>query len=76
MTGEELVRRMGNNCEKVVDKAALGVLGCKLVICCMAVKWWDEVLHQLVKDRRVCFEHGLEKDENWSEYLTIQKKLK
>ena len=54
-----LVRRMASKWEKVVDKAASIALDHKLVICGRSVKWWDDELRQLVKDRRACFAQGL-----------------
>ena len=56
--GEELVHRMASKLEKVVDtvcKAALIVLGHKVIICGRSVSWWDKEIHQLVKDHRACF---------------------
>ena len=41
-----------------------------------SVSWWDEELHQLVKDRTACFAQGLDNDSNWSDYLKIRKELK
>ena len=57
---------MGSKWEKVVDKAASVALGLKLNTgnCGRSVKWWDEKLLQLVKDRRACFAQGLGIDSN------------
>ena len=60
MLGEDLVHGMTSKWKKVVDKAALGALGCKLVICGRSVKSWDEELCQLVKDRCTCFDQCLD----------------
>ena len=60
----------------MVDKAASIALGRKLIICGRSVRWWDEELRQLVKDRRACFAQGLDSDSNWSKYLRIRKELK
>ena len=62
---------MASKWEKVVNKAALVTLGHKLIFCCRTVKWWDEKLHQLVKDRCACFDQGLDEDSNWNEYLKL-----
>ena len=58
----------------MVDKAALGSLGHKLV--CRSVKRWDEELRQLVKDRSACFDQGLDEDSNWNRYLKLYKEVK
>ena len=76
MVGEELVRRMASKWEKVVDKAASLTLGRKLIICGRSVRWWDEELRQMVRDRRDCSAKGLNKDNNWNEYLRLRKELK
>ena len=39
---------MASKWGKVVDKAALIVLGCKLIICGRSFSWWDEKICQLV----------------------------
>ena len=69
---------MASKWEKVVDKAALLTLGCKLIICgtCRSVSWWDEDLCQLVMDHTACFAQGLDSDSNWSDYLRIRRELK
>ena len=51
-------------------------MGCKLIICGRSVGWWDEELRQLIRDHRDCFAKGLNKDNNWNEYLRIRKELK
>ena len=43
---------MASKWEKVVDKAASIALGCKLIIHCRSVNWWDEELRQLFKDHQ------------------------
>ena len=60
----------------MVDKAASLTLGSKVIISGRLVSWWDEELHQLVKNPRACFAQGLDNDSNWSDYLRIHKELK
>ena len=67
---------MASKWEKDVDKVAAITLGCKPIICDRSVSWSDEELHQLVKDRRTSFAQGLDKYNNWSDYLRIHKELK
>ena len=67
---------MARKWEKVLDKAALITLGRKLIICSRSVRWRDEELRQLVRDRGDCFVKGLNKGNNWNEYLKIRKELK
>ena len=59
----------------MVDKAAAISLARKLA-CGRSVSWWNEELHQLVKDSRACSAQGLDKDSNWSDHLGIRKELK
>ena len=72
---EELVHRLASKWEKVVDKAASKVLGCKFIFCGRSFNWLDEELRQLVKDRRTCFAQGLDNDSSWNDYLKIRKEL-
>ena len=58
---------MANMWEKVVDKAVSIKFRRKLIICgtCRRVRWWEEELHQHLKDRRpACFAQGLNKNNN------------
>ena len=59
----------------VVDKAASTTLSHMLIICGRSVNWWNEEIRQLVKDLRACFAPGLDKDNNWSDYLTTHKEV-
>ena len=52
---------MASKWEKVVDKAATVLLGLKLTICGRSVSWWNEEVHQLVRDHRACFAQDLDK---------------
>ena len=76
VVGEELVCRMASRWKKVVDKAALLTLVCKLTICGRSVSWWDEELRQLVRDCRACFAQVLDNDSNWNDYLRTRMELK
>ena len=66
---------MASKLEKLVDKAASITLHCKLIICGRSVRWWDEGIHQLMKDHRACFAQGLDKDSNWNDHLRVHKGL-
>ena len=55
VVGAEFIQRMASKREKIVDKATLFTLGRKLIICSRSVSWWDEELHQLVKDHKGLF---------------------
>ena len=60
---------------KLIDKFATITLGCKVTICGRSVSWWDEEINQLVRVPGF-FAQALDKEGNWSDYLTICEGLK
>ena len=55
----------GQQVGKSVDKAASTTLDCKLIMCGRSVNWWDEDIHQFVKDHRAFFAQGLGRENTW-----------